>query len=136
MCIFNPAEPHVQCVWEVPEVVIGTIKGRTRSSQMGRLVIVDSAGICRSFEGYLVPDSPYSLWPVQHTVRGGGVYTENESSARVEYPDGSVLELRRQQGMWVVDIDAESGEIACAASVAAFRATLMILIVSIVSEVE
>ena len=90
--------------WSAPTVRVQTACGVSESSTMGYLLAVDSEGRKRRFEGYLLPDYPYSLWPVADRVKDGGQYVETSDSAQVQYPDGTVSVLRREGGLWVEDV--------------------------------
>ena len=109
------AIPYVVEVWQAPEVVVATAKGKLRSDKKGRLHTVDSLGQERDFVGYLVPDCPYSLWPLDDRLQEGERYVQTANSAQIENPDGTVSVLRREKGLWVFDIPDIEG-IACAVS--------------------
>ena len=55
--------------WSAPTVRVQTACGVSESSTMGYLLAVDSEGRKRRFEGYLLPECPYSLWPVADRVK-------------------------------------------------------------------
>ena len=117
----------VRVVLLLPQIVrvqlallVGII-GAVSSSQMGAVVTVDAEGNEREFQEYLVPECPYcySLWPLANQIGADSVCTQTAHSAQIQYPDGRVSSLRREGGLWVVDVveSDEGGAVACAVEV-------------------
>ena len=113
--------PYVHRVWTAPVVTVRTVSGAVSSSQMGAVVTVDAEGNEREFQEYLVPECPYcySLWPLANQIGADSVCTQTAHSAQIQYPDGRVSSLRREGGLWVVDVveSDEGGAVACAVEV-------------------
>lgn len=100
--------PYVVRSWDAPAVRVYTGNKSVVSSKMGALPTEQG-----EFTGYIIPESMFSLWPMEREMDEGGVYKQWKGGARMEYPDGSVRHFTKRQRLWSVkvcdDCDAEFG---------------------------
>ena len=107
--IGNNEIPFINNKKMAPRVRVQTASGLLESNMIGELITRDKGGNRRVMTGYIIPECPFSLWPVNDQVRDNHVYIQTEHSARIIDAETNdiIAGMDNENGLWVVDIDLD-----------------------------
>ncbi len=100
------AREYIVEEWEAEPVIVRTANGESLVDRKG--AVLTRYGV---IEGYIVPESNFSLWAMEEALRfaPGGVYTQSLNDACLAFSDGTVISFERADRLWTLMMEESLG---------------------------